>query len=94
MFRAEEDASVSGTMAVPKISEVKKTGFDIHDSLRISPNGLRFAVSAKKGSVKILSFMAAKNSRPKFDIKINGRRETGNVIAINQERAPFKRPSP
>ncbi len=94
MFRAEEDASVSGTMAVPKISEVKKTGFDIHDSLRISPNGLQFAVSAKKGTVKILSFMAAKNSRPKFDIKINGRRETGNVIAINQERAPLKRPSP
>lgn len=83
MFRAEEDASVSGTMAVPKISEVKKTGFDIHDSLRLSPNGLQFAVFAKKGAVKILSFMAAKNSRPKFDIKINGRRETGNLIVIN-----------
>ncbi len=83
MFRAEEDASVSGTMAVPKISEVKKTGFDIHDSLRLSANGLQFAVFAKKGAVKILSFMAAKNSRPKFDIKINGRRETGNLIVIN-----------
>ena len=83
MFRAEEDASVSGTMAVPKISAIKKTGFDIHDSLRISQNGLQFAVAAKKGAVKILSFKTAKNGRPKFDVKINGRRETGNVIVIN-----------
>jgi tetratricopeptide (TPR) repeat protein len=83
MFRAEEDTAIFGTMAAPKISAIKKTGFDIHDSLRISQNGLQFAVAAKKGAVKILSFKTAKNSRPKFDVKINGRRETGNVIVIN-----------
>jgi uncharacterized membrane protein/tetratricopeptide (TPR) repeat protein len=83
MFRAEEDTAIFGTMAAPKISAVKKTGFDIYDSLRITQNGLQFAVAAKKGAVKILSFKIAKNKRPKFDIKINGRRETGNVIVIN-----------
>ena len=83
MLRADEDSAIFGTIAAPKISAVKKTGFDIHDSLKISQNGLQFAVTAKKGVVKILSFKTAKKGKPEFDIRINGRRDAGNVIVIN-----------
>jgi len=88
LFRAEENAVISGTMTASKTAASGKQGFESRDSVRFSPDGIQFAVTAKRGAVKILTFRMAKTSRPEFDLKINGRRAAADIIILNGGRIP------
>jgi tetratricopeptide (TPR) repeat protein len=84
IFRAEEQTIFSGTMTAPKIAQVKKTGFEAADSLRISRHSLAFSVAVKKGAVKALSFKLPKKGEPVFDIDVNGQPAADKLIILKR----------
>jgi tetratricopeptide (TPR) repeat protein len=84
VFRAKEEAVFSGTMTASKIAQVKKTGWEAADSLRISGHSLAFSVILKNGAVKTMSFKLPKKDAPAFDVKINGRRAADEIIILKK----------